>query len=298
LSSYKNWQMKDHAIEWLLFPENISPRLCIDETSMTNGDLYTILSNPNNKGKQGTLVAIIAGVQSDKIIQVLMKMPESLRQQVKEITLDMANSMNKIARVCFPKACRVIDRFHLQKLANEAVQEVRVKHRWEAIEEENQAIKQAKWEGKTYKPLTFSNGDTKKQLLARGRYLLFKSADKWSDKQKERAKILFAQYPSLKEAYSLSQGLRSIFNRKTIKDAARLSLAKWYNRVEQTAFQSFKSIAGTIYSHYDEILNFFNNRSTNAFAESFNAKLKAFRTQLRGVTDISFFLFRVTKLFA
>ena len=110
--------------------------------------------------------------------------------------------------------------------------------------------------------------------------------------------LLFAQYPSLKEAYSLSQGLRSIFNRKTIKDAARLSLAKWYNRVEQTAFQSFKSIAGTIYSHYDEILNFFNNRSTNAFAESFNAKLKAFRTQLRGVTDISFFLFRVTKLFA
>ena len=114
--------MKDHATDWLLFPENISPRLCIDETSMTNGDLYTILSNPTNKGKQGTIVAIIAGVQSDKIIQVLMKMPESLRQQVKEITLDMANSMNKIAQACFPKACRVIDRFHLQKLANEAVQ--------------------------------------------------------------------------------------------------------------------------------------------------------------------------------
>ncbi len=290
--------MKDHATDWLLFPENISPRLCIDETSMTNGDLYTILSNPTNKGKQGTIVAIIAGVQSDKIIQVLMKMPESLRQQVKEITLDMANSMNKIARVCFPKACRVIDRFHLQKLANEAVQEVRIKHRWEAIEEENEAIKQAKWAGKTYKPLIFSNGDTKKQLLARGRYLLFKSPDKWSDKQKERANILFAQYPNLKEAYSLSQGLRSIFNRKTIKDAARLSLAKWYNKAEKAAFHSFKSIAGTIYSHYDEILNFFKNRSTNAFAESFNAKLKAFRTQLRGVTDISFFLFRVTKLFA
>ena len=130
------------------------------------------------------------------------------------------------------------------------------------------------------------------------RVSLFKSADKWSDKQKERAKILFAQYPSLKEAYSLSQGLRSIFNRKTIKDAARLSLAKWYNKAEKAAFHSFKSIAGTIYSHYDEILNFFKNRSTNAFAESFNAKLKAFRTQLRGVTDISFFLFRVTKLFA
>ena len=166
--------MKDHATEWLLFPKNISSRLCIDETSMTNGDLYTILSNPNKKGRQGTIVAIIAGVQSEKIIKVLMKLPQNLRQQVKEITLDMPNSMNKIAQACFPKACRVIDRFHLQKLANEAVQEVRVKHRWKAIEEENQAIRQAKWAGKTYESLTFSNGDTKKQLLARGRYLLFR----------------------------------------------------------------------------------------------------------------------------
>ncbi|WP_367998021.1 transposase, partial [Butyricimonas virosa] len=46
------------------------------------------------------------------------------------------------------------------------------------------------------------------------------------------------------------------------------------------------------------ILNFFNNRSTNASAESFNAKLKAFRAQFRGVLDIKFFLFRVAKIFA
>ncbi|MBR3615488.1 MAG: transposase, partial [Bacteroidaceae bacterium] len=37
---------------------------------------------------------------------------------------------------------------------------------------------------------------------------------------------------------------------------------------------------------------------TNAFAESFNAKIKAFRTQLRGVTDLKFFFYRLTKLFA
>ncbi|MFA9391831.1 MAG: transposase, partial [Prolixibacteraceae bacterium] len=52
------------------------------------------------------------------------------------------------------------------------------------------------------------------------------------------------------------------------------------------------------YSHYPEILNFFDNRSTNASAESFNAKLKAFRATLRGVVDIEFFLFRVAKIYA
>ena len=54
--------MKDHVIEWLLFPMNISSRLCIDEIPMTNGELYTILSDSNNKGRQGIIVVVIAGV--------------------------------------------------------------------------------------------------------------------------------------------------------------------------------------------------------------------------------------------
>lgn len=89
-----------------------------------------------------------------------------------------------------------------------------------------------------------------------------------------------------------------IFSRNTIKDAARLSLARWYNKVDASGFKSFNVIAATLYEHYDEVLNFFMNRSTNAFAESFNAKIKAFRASLRGVTDIKFFLFRLTKLYA
>jgi transposase len=48
----------------------------------------------------------------------------------------------------------------------------------------------------------------------------------------------------------------------------------------------------------EQILNFFDNRSTNANAESFNAKLKLFRANQRGVKDRAFFLFRMMKLFA
>ena len=99
-------------------------------------------------------------------------------------------------------------------------------------------------------------------------------------------------------AYSLTHSLRMIFSRKFTKDQARLQLARWYDKVDNSGFVSFNTIAGTIYEHYDEILNYFVNRSTNAFAESFNAKIKAFRAQLRGVTDLKFFLYRLTKLFA
>ena len=61
---------------------------------------------------------------------------------------------------------------------------------------------------------------------------------------------------------------------------------------------SFNVIAATFYEHYDEILNFYNHRSSNAMAESFNAKIKLFRANLRGVADKKFFLFRIAMLYA
>lgn len=298
LSGYDKWDMKDHAEQWLVFPENIGKNLSLDETSLSNGELYTVLTNKAAKGKKGALVAIVEGTQSDKVIEAFKKIPLETRNKVKEVTLDMAGCMQKIVKSCFPKATRVIDRFHVQKLAYDALQEIRIKHRWEAIDEETNAIENAKADGKKYEPKYLENGDTKKQLLARSRYLLFKSGEKWTDKQAKRAGILFELYPDLKQAYGLTHSLRMIFSKNKIKGVAYTKLAKWFNDVTDSGFKSFNTISATLYSHYPEVLNFFDNRSTNASAESFNAKLKAFRATQRGVTDISFFLFRLSKIYA
>ena len=298
LSDFKTWEQKPHAKDWALFSENVGPRLSIDETALTNGELYTIVTNKAGKGKKGALVAMIEGTGAEKVIKVLDKIPEEIRDMVEEVTLDMANSMDKIVRSCFPKANRVIDRFHVQKLAYDALQEIRIAHRWDAINEETNAIENAKADGKKYIPEVLSNGDTKKQLLARSRYLLFKSGDKWTDKQKKRAAILFELYPDIKQAYSLTHSLRMIFSKNKDKGVAYTKMAKWFNDVTDSGFKSFNTISATFYSHYPEILNFFDNRSTNASAESFNAKLKAFRATLRGVVDIGFFIYRVAKIYA
>ena len=298
LSDYNSWAQRPHADDWMTFPKNIGPHLSIDETSLSNGELYTVVTNKAAKGRKGVLVAMVKGTKADDVIEVLKLIPSGLRRKVREITLDMAGSMNQIVKQCFPRAIKVIDRFHVQKLAYDALQEMRIAHRWEAINEETNAIDNAKWEKKIYTPFRFSNGDTKKQLLARSRYLLFKSPEKWSQSQKQRAKILFAQYPDIKKAFSLTHSLRLIFSKTRDKAIAYTKLARWYNDVTESGFNSFNTISATIYSHYKEILNFFDNRSTNASAESFNAKLKAFRTTLRGVVDIKFFLFRVAKIYA
>lgn len=298
LSDYHNWDQKEHAEEWMLFPENIGQKISIDETSLSNGELYTIITDKSAKGKKGVLIAMIKGTSADKIIEVLKNIPEGIRKKVKEVTLDMAGSMNQIVERSFPKATLVIDRFHVQKLAYDALQEIRIAHRWDAINEESEAMEIAKYRQNTYIPFRFENGDTKKQLLARSRYLLFKSPERWSQSQKARAKILFAQYPDIKKAFELTHTLRLIYSKTKDKRVAFTKLAQWYNDVERAGFKSFNTIAATIYSHYQKILNFFNHRSTNASAESFNAKIKAFRATLRGVSDTCFFLYRVAKIYA
>ena len=298
LSDYYAWDQLSHAENWLLYPQNLGSFLTIDETSLSHGELYTIITNKTAHGRQGSIVAMVKGTQAEDVIDVLLKIPKRARDKVKEVTLDMAPSMVKIIRRSFNNAVIVTDRFHVQQLAFDAVQELRIKYRWEAIEQENEDILQAKQENKAYKPEELANGDTPKQLLARSRYLLFKNKSRWTPSQAERAKILFEKYPLLETAYNLALKLGHIFEKTIDKGIAFTRLAHWYNDVEKSGIESFRTVSRSIQAYYLTILNFFDNRSTNAAAESFNAKIKAFRAASRGVRDINFFLYRLSKIYA
>jgi len=298
LSDFKQWKHCQDASKGLIYAENLGPYLSIDETSLSHGELYTIVTNKSAKGKKGALVAILEGTHSDTIIPFLQQLPVKERNKVEEVTVDLAGNMNLIVRRCFPNATIVIDRFHVQQLATEALQEIRIKHRWEALDAENDAIEDAKKLKQVYSPEILSNGDTLKQLLARSRYLLYKHEQNWTKQQADRATLLFERFPDIKKAYDLTQSLSSIYNTATEKIYAYTRLAKWHEKVEQAGFKAFNTISKTIMNHYKRILNYFDNRSTNASAESFNAKIKAFRQHYRGVTDVNFFLFRLSNLYA
>ena len=298
LSEFKTWDQLSHAKQWLLFPKNLGKRLSIDETSLSNGELYTILTNKAGKGRKGTIVAMVAGTKAETVISIIEKIPLKQRNQVTEITLDMAANMGLIAKKCFPNAIQVTDRFHVQKLALEALQEIRIKYRWQAIDQENEALEKAKKDNKKFESQVLTNGDTRKQLLARSRYFLYKNKSKWSNNQIVRAALLFELYPDIQKAYDLAQDLRNIFEKTTDKIIGLSRLAKWHEKVNQSGFKSFNTISRSIMNHYPTILNYFNNRSTNASAESFNAKIKAFRSQFRGVRNVAFFLFRLTNIYA
>ena len=63
----------------------------------------------------------------------------------------------------------------------EALQEIRIKYRWQAINQENEAMEKAKNGNKKFESEVLPNGDTRKRLLARRRYLLYKNKSKWSE---------------------------------------------------------------------------------------------------------------------
>jgi transposase len=154
----------------------------------------------------------------------------------------MAGNMGLIVKKSFPNATLVIDRFHVQKIALDALQEIRIKHRWEAIDAENDAIENARNRNLKYSPKLLSNGDTLKQLLARSRYLLYKSSSKWTENQTQKANILFEKYPDIEKAYKLCQNLSWIFNTTKNNTSALIRLAKWDEKVRQTGFKSFNTI--------------------------------------------------------
>jgi len=281
----------------MLFPENMGEHLSIDELAISQGELYTFITNKQGRGKQGSLVASIKGTLSQEIIAVLDKLPMKARESVKEITLDMANNMESSARKSFPNASLVTDRFHVVRLAIEALQHLRIKHRWDELDRENIAIEKARTHGKKYKPIRLANGDTPKQLLARCRYIIAKKPNGWTKSQQLRADILFVQYPDLKAAYKHVLEFRSIYELWN-KEQAGKRFINWINKTNELNIKEFNTVANTVKNNFSNILNFFDNRSTNANAESFNSKIKLFRANLRGVSDHKFFLFRLQKLFA
>ncbi len=192
VSGYKQWDQLSHAQDYLIYPENITDKLSIDEVSLSKGELYTFVTNKNvNVKNKKSLVAVINGTEAKVIQEVLDKIVLEKRSVVKEVTMDMARNMGLAVEKSFPQSKQVIDRFHAVRLVMDAMQHLRVKFRWDAIEEENNAIKQAKQRGDKYYPETLSNGDTVKELLARSRYLLYAFEEDWTVNQSKRASHTF-----------------------------------------------------------------------------------------------------------
>lgn len=327
LSGFSDWDQLEHASDWMLLPENTGDHLSIDE-SLHCKDLFTFLSDKDGHGRRGTLIAAVRGTKAEDVSEQLMRIPQEKREAVKEVTMDFSDSMQSIVEKCFPDAMIVTDCFHIIKRVCDGMDEMRMRFkrkaasgqkkeerefdRKKALRKKARAYyrkrhprKRGEKRGRPrlrangkYVPKTLSNGDTEVELLTRAKYILPKSGDDWGGNQRERAKMLFGLYPKLREAYSLVCQLRCIFrDRGLTREMAEVRLHKWYKSVSEANIKEIISARDCIKEKEEYVLNFFINRSTNASAESLNSKMKGFRSELRGVRDLPFYLYRCSMIF-
>ena len=205
----------------MLLAQKHGQHLSIDETSL-HDDLYTILTNKNGHGRNGTVIAMVRGTKAEDVIKVLLQLPLEERQKVVEVTMDLSDSMRSIVESVFPNARITLDCFHIMKRCLEAVEELRLRYKREAQADIRWAERRfkerlkrnaahqkwyrkkhpKKYKGKKrgpkpkrrneqFRPPVLENGDTLVELLTRSKHALTQTHDKWYERQKARMKLLF-----------------------------------------------------------------------------------------------------------
>lgn len=280
----------------VLKPENFGENMTADDKNI-GGEAYTVIANKDT----GKIAALIMSVKAGIVSDVLLKgVPTAMLMAVKTLTKDLAENYAWMARTCFMNAAKIADKFHVIQLAMEALQAVRIRFRQAALTAERERREQWEKAGNKMKELppaaTYANGETAAMLLARSRYLLFTFESRWTESQAERAQILFREFPEIKAAYDFICSFRNFYKCQIGKrQQARESLGQWYEETRRTQIEEIKNFRHTVRRHEGEIMNYFEEGHTNAFAESLNNKIQSFVRSNYGVRDRDFFHFRLMK---
>lgn len=212
----------------ILRAEHLGPHMAIGEKQLGE-EVHTVITN-RDTGK----VALLANTLKAKELSALAANFGDKAFGVSTITRDLPNGYGWFCREAFPNAGHIADKFHLVKGLMEACQDVRVRYRQEIprdrrirFEEHKHREKRRKGqrelEGRRYKERKFTyaeektaHGETRLELLARSRFLLFKNQSQWTGKQSQRARALFDLYPEIEKAYKLSGEVRDWYRKASV----------------------------------------------------------------------------------
>lgn len=274
----------------------------IDDKNI-QGEGYTIIYNKITK----KIFLMIMTRKAKIICEILSKLPLRIRLRVQTITKDLANNYDWVARTMFPHAKRIADKFHVLCLAFDALQDIRVRFRQLVLSRERKSIYVRKKIAQVVKiklkkkipEKVYANGETQKEILARGKHLLYKREKDWTASQIERAKILFRLFPQIQRAYKNIGLFRDFYAVKIgQRNEAEEKLQYWYAETKKLQIEELSNLASSIYSHETEILNYFDEGRTNASLESLNSKIQRFVIFSFGFQDRDLFHFRIKKYFS
>lgn len=192
--------------------------------------------------------------------------------QVEVCCADMWDAYHAAAQAHLPKARLVVDRFHVMKNLNDAVSKARRLIQKEAP----QAVKEA---------------------LKGGRWLLVKNRENLTAEERQKLDVMFTQSPELKTCYELKEDFRKWFNQATDRLTAEQGLTTWLERVEASGLKALQTFVTTVQNWRDRLLNYFEGRHSNGFAEGVNLKIKLIHRRAFGYHNFESFRLHILVAF-
>jgi transposase len=162
---------------------------------------------------------------------------------------DMWDQYHEAAQAHLPNAMPVVDRFHVMKNLNDAVTKARRAIQRQAPEAQQELLKGCRW-------------------------LLVKNRENLSEEERATLDAMLAASPELKRLYKLKESFRDWFNTCADRQQADDLLTVWLDKVKATGLRALQSFTCMVERWRQLILNYFNGRYSNGFAEGVNLKIK------------------------
>ena len=234
----------------------------LDEFSVRGRRLYhTAIGNLVER----EVMEVVEGQGQQRVQEYLGKLPQS--ERVKGVAMDMHEPFRQAVAMCLPQAKVVVDKFHLIRHINSALDKVRSR-------------------------LQGGSRRGKRRDLFQNRYILLKGGERLGAGEKERLKGLFYCYPELKRAWELKECFRAWYG-EADRSRAEEMLGLLEERIGQDSLPEFKKLLPTLTNWREEILNYFDYRITNGFVEGKNNRIKTIKRMAYGYRNMDNFRRRI-----
>ena len=245
-------------------------KLGIDEiTQLKGGKNYAAVLVDLEKRKP---IALLEKRNKEVIAEYLQSLGSVILNQIEEVSIDLWKPYKTVVEELIPNAQVVADRFHVMTQINKELDYRRKKEKRLTEKLTNKKEKEPKLEG-----------------IKHSKYPLLKKRENLNEAEKEKLKEIEKVAPELIAAYQAKEKLRDIFESQITSDEAFWKLVEW----TESSYKYFPKSSQTIKRWIDEILAYFDNRTTQGAVEGINQKIKLIKRRAYGLTNFGNFRRRI-----
>ena len=258
--------LKEAEADFLAEKPKHLKKLGIDEiTHVKGGKNYAAVLVDLDQRKP---IAFLEKRNQEVIAEYLKSLGSEILDQIEEVSIDLWKPYQSVVEKLLPNAKVVADRFHVMKQVNEELDQRRRAEKKKTEKGQDKKERKEKLEG-----------------IKKSKYPLLKKKEKLNQEEKEKLKEVEKVAPQLMQMYRLKEDLRDIFEKKITSDEALWELVTWL----QSSHQFFPKSCQTIRRWLEEILGYFDERTTQGVVEGINQKIKLIKRRAFGLRNFNNF---------